>query len=166
MKQVDAIDLAMTREKLGHDFYLDATETTNNPSGQKVFHWLARQEQTHFNALKRLRDALVRDAPEEAEQSLTSSKTPQWPIPGEVTESTNAQEALQMAIEAEKASVSFYRTTEQFTPDEGAKTMFSELVREEQKHLQLLEIQLDALIRGESFIELNSPDVAKLLHAD
>ena len=166
MKQVDAIDLAMAQEKIGHDSYLDATETTNNPNGQKVFHWLARQEQIHFNALKRLRDALVRDAPEEAEHSLTSPKPPRWPIPREVTESTTAQEALQMAIEYEKASVSFYRTTEQFIPDEGAKTMFSELVREEQKHLQLVEIQLDALIRGESFIDLNSPDVAKLLHVD
>lgn len=163
---MDVLDLAMAREKMGHDFYLDATETTNNPSGQKVFHWLTRQEQTHFNALKRLRDALVRDAPEEAEQSLTSSKIPQWPIPGEVTESTDAQEALQMAIEAEKASVLFYRTAEQFTPDEGAKTIFSELVCEEQKHLQLLEIQLDALIRGEPFIKLNSPVVKKLLYAD
>ena len=77
---------------------------------------------------------------------------PKSEVSGEVTTTTTAIEALQISMQAERASIELYRRMEKSTTDPGAKVMFDELVAEEQAHLLLLEAQYRAIEKLGTFI--------------
>ncbi len=151
MNVLHALDIAVEREKGAHDFYSQAAEVTHETRGKEMFVWLAQQELGHFNSLSRLKEALLESDSEielghlSAEDSKVIESMPKSEVSGEVTAATTAIEALQISMQAERASIELYRRMEKSTTDPGAKMMFEELVAEEQDHLLLLEAQYKAI---------------------
>ena len=64
----DVLELAMRREKEGHEFYLKAAAGTSNAKGKHMFEWLAQEETKHYQKLESELQAL--------------SRTGQWRPPG------------------------------------------------------------------------------------
>ena len=157
MNVLHALDIAIEREKGARDFYSLAAEVTHETKGKEMFLWLAQQELGHFNSLRRLKEALLESDSEiklgclSAEDSRVIESIPKSEVSGEVTAATTAIDALQISMQAERASIELYRRTEKSTADPGAKMMFDELVSEEQAHLLLLEAQYKAVEKSGTF---------------
>ncbi len=161
MNVLQALDIAIEREKGAHDFYSEAAEVTRDTKGKEMFVWLAQQELGHFNSLRRLKEALLESDSEiklgclSAEDSRVIEGMPKSEASGEVTATTTAIEALQISMQAERASIELYRRMEKSATDPGAKMMFDELVAEEQAHLLLLEAQYRAIEKSQTFIAMD-----------
>jgi len=148
--------MAMEREKGGYEFYSRAAEITGDVKGKEMFAWLAQQEIGHFNSLRNLVDALKSSAQAEpiqlsVEDARQLEDLSNSEAQGNVTATTTALEALQIAMDAERASIELYRRAERNTVDLAAKTMFSEMVAEEQAHLLMLEAQYQAVEKSQAF---------------
>lgn len=155
------LNLAMLREKAGFDFYSKAAEIVHHTEARKMFAWLAQQELGHFNSLRKLKGALTEEGSDAGftkfsidENKLVESM-PESEVSAEVSVSTTASEALQIAVEAERASIELYRKVERKTTDLGLRALFGELVAEEQAHLLLLEAQYDAVEQGKVYNFVN-----------
>ena len=161
MNVLHALDIAIEREKDAHDFYSQATEVTHDTRGKKMFVWLAQQELGHFNSLGKLKEALLKSDSEiklgclSAEDSKVIESMPKSEVSGVVTAVTTAIDALQISMQAERASIELYRRMEKSTTDPGAKMMFDELVAEEQNHLLLLEAQYKAIEKLGTFVAID-----------
>ncbi len=161
MNVLRALDIAIEREKGTHDFYSQAAEVTHDTRGKEMFVCLAQQELGHFNSLRRLKEALLESDSEiklgclSAADSKVIESIPKSEASGEVTIATTAIEALQISMQAERASIELYRRMEKSTTDAGAKMMFGELVAEEQAHLLLLEAQYQAIERFGTFVAID-----------
>ncbi len=161
MNVLHALDIAIEREKGAHDFYSQAAEVTHDTRGKEMFVCLAQQELGHFNSLRRLKEVLLESDSEielghlSAEDSNVIESMPKSEASGEVTTTTTVLEAVQIAVQAERASIELYRRTERSTTDPGTKMMFDELVSEEQAHLLLLEAQYKAVEKLGTFVDIN-----------
>ena len=161
MNVLHALDIAIEREKGTHDFYSQAAEVTHDTRGKEMFVWLAQQELGHFNSLRRLKEVLLESDSEielghlSAEDSRVIESMPKSEVSGKVTTTTTAIEALQISMQAERASIELYRRTEKSTTDPCVKMMFDELVAEEQAHLLLLEAQYQAIERLGTFVAID-----------
>ena len=155
------LNLAIRREKAGFDFYSKAAEIAGHAEASKMFAWLAQQELGHFNSLRKLEEVLAKERgkAEPTSFSIDEDKLieniPESEVSAEVTASTTASEALQIAMEAERASIELYRKVERKTTDLGLRALFGELVAEEQAHLLLLEAQYGAVEQGKVYNFVN-----------
>jgi len=161
MNVLDLLGVAIEREKGAYDFYSRATEMTHDTRGKGIFIWLAQQELGHYGSLRRLKEALpetsnetefgrLSDADSKIIENLSKSEAS-----GEVTATTTALEALQIAMQAERDSIEIYRRAERSATDPGAKVTFDGLVAEEQAHLLLLEAQYMAFEKSQAFIPMD-----------
>ena len=66
-----------------------------------------------------------------------------------VDKTTKVHDAIQIALEKEKASYKFYKKAANDVTDPGAKKMFSFLAEEEHKHIKMLEEEYDENILQE-----------------
>ena len=60
-----------------------------------------------------------------------------------IDESTTPEEAIRVAIQREKAAHEFYSKAAKIAKYPGTKQMFESLAKEEQKHLRILEEELN-----------------------
>ena len=60
MSPLDVIKLAMEEERHAREFYLNAANRTNEPSGQRLLRFLADMEYTHEMRLKAEYEMLLR----------------------------------------------------------------------------------------------------------
>ena len=73
MKAIDALRLAVERERGALNFYRDAARMDENPDGRRMFHWLAKEEARHLIRLRGQLNALL--AVCDKEQSLLIAGT-------------------------------------------------------------------------------------------
>jgi rubrerythrin len=60
-----------------------------------------------------------------------------------IDESTTPEEAVRIAIQREKAAFEFYSKAVKIAKYPGTKQMFESLAKEEQKHIRILEEDLN-----------------------
>jgi rubrerythrin len=142
-KQVlDAIMQALEIEKETFDLYSRAEQKTFNPSGKRIFRWLARTEEEHYLKLTELYNSY--------------SDGERWVFYGGTTISldeeeqgagfdTNDLEALEMALEIEKKGIAHFDHLARTTSDPEGREMFTTLAAEEREHLRVITEKLRAL---------------------
>ena len=148
-KVLDILKLAIEKEHVRRDAYLDAAKATNNPLAKATFEALARDEDKHSEYLRAYYDRQTRNAG--------------WPAVGEIVEDEGGLEAVRMmfkyaivvialagacdvdlgeiyeaAIAAERESIHLYRDAMEHTTDQNARDFFALLVDVENRHLKLL----------------------------
>ncbi len=64
-------------------------------------------------------------------------------------ENVKVIDAIRIAIEREKKAVEFYSQAAEISKDPGAKKMFEHLLKEEQRHVRILEEEYDKNIMTE-----------------
>lgn len=148
-KVLDILKLAVEKEHVRRDAYLQAAENTCNALAKATFESLARDEEKHEQALKAYYDRMV------------AAKG--WPEAGDLLEDENSLEAVKLifkyanarigeaaaceaglnevyeaAIAAERESVHLYRDAMSHATNADAKAFFGVLAEVENRHLKLL----------------------------
>ncbi|MFC2000656.1 ferritin family protein [Chloroflexota bacterium] len=150
-----ALQNVIERERTAKEFYLAAAEKTQEPTGKKMFKWLAKQESFHEKGLERqMKSALGKKLFKVwKEQPIISPEDlEQFPVVSEVkgTYEATADEvsALKQAIKAEQEAISLYRMNADVHNDPVLRNMFSDLARTEESHLRLLKRQLESVTKN------------------
>jgi len=160
MDAVDALKLAIERERGANKFYRQAANMTEDPNGKRTFKWLAKEELRHLAKLRQqLRSVLENNRWLEWRRATAPIERTEFPPPseaiGRVKVGAAERDALRQAIESEREAVAFYREAENSTPDLHGKTMFRALAREEEGHLSLLEQELEWITKSRKYFTLH-----------
>lgn len=148
-KVLDILKLAVEKEHLRKDAYLEAAANTKNPLAKATFEALAKDEEKHAAYLKAYYDR----------QAANKG----WPAHGEIVEDEDSMAVVQQifkyanqmidqagatsedltgvydaAIAAENESIHLYSDAIAHTTDANAKAFFAMLVEAEKRHRQVL----------------------------
>lgn len=146
----DVFAMAVRIEENGHEFYLGAARRSNEPRAKALFEDLAAMEAGHIVAFKSLRSQLsdastspmVWDPEGLAEAYLQAAadthiftvETASKRLEAQMT----PQQILDMAIQFEKDSVSFFVGMKEIMADSAGKTEIDKLIRSEMDHIRML----------------------------
>lgn len=133
MNEAEVLYTALELERKGFKFYTEAEIRTENETGKKMFAQLAKEEEQHITDIKKMFKNLY---PQKSEKNISLFDL-------DVSEYSGEVEALKIAIDMEKKSIDFYT--------EWAKgnleSLFKKLIEMEEKHLELLQAELDYVRR-------------------
>jgi rubrerythrin len=150
---VNALKIAIEREKESQQFYRDAAKDTEDNNGKKMLQWLANEEVWHQAGLeKQLKSMIDRNAwevwkeisppisqndlAETAETTHTREATSYAHITG------SEKSALRTAMRAEQKAAQFYKDFGEATNDPKGKRTFESLVKQEEGHLRVLQLAM------------------------
>lgn len=142
-----ALDMAIQTEKDGRDFYLRASEATQDERGNALFRRLADEELEHKAMLEKQRESLTRDGkwlPFEEDVSAAQPSAPIFSRPlgdAELHARTSDVSALRVAYLLERDAVEFYSRAAEQTDDPEGKKMYLALVEMEKMHEQTLKAE-------------------------
>jgi rubrerythrin len=139
----EILDFAIAKEEEAERFYSELAESMDRPGMREAFLKFASEEAGHR---QRLLNIKAGDLP-----SVSSEKIQSLGIADHLTEvepSANMtyQEALQLAMNAEKAAFRMYTGLAAITDNEGWAEVFRSLAQEEAKHKLRFEIEYDDVI--------------------
>ena len=138
---LDALMRAMEIEKESFDFYTRAEQKTFNVAGKRMFRWLARMEEEHYQKFSQLYESFHESGRWVfyGGSSISPEET------AEVTFDTNDREALDIAIGFESKGIAYFEELQRKTDDLEGKTMLKALLDEEREHLRILQEKRDAI---------------------
>jgi rubrerythrin len=146
----DVFTMAVRIEENGHAFYAGAAAKSSDPETKKLFEDLAQMEAGHIVSFKKLRGSLPESAlsagvwdPEGLAESYLQATADTHIFTVEAADSrlskiTTSQEVLNMAIQFEKDSVSFFLGMKELLPDPEGKSEIDQLIRAEMEHVKML----------------------------
>jgi len=160
MKAVDALKLAVERERGANKFYHQAADVAEDPDGKRMFNWLAKEEARHLVKLgQQLKSVLNNNKWLEWKRATAPIDKTEFPSPSEargtISASVGERDALRQAIKSEQEAIAFYKEAEDSTPDLRGKAMFKSLAREEEGHLALLEEELQWITKSRKYFTLH-----------
>ena len=135
---LDAIMRAMEIEKETFDYYTKAQQKTFDPSGKRIFSWLARTEEQHYLKLSELYSSLEESGRWVFYGGSTISLEPEAAGGKEVGFSTGDLEALEIAMDIEKKGIAYFDELARQTADPEGKKMLRKLLEEEREHLRVI----------------------------
>ena len=157
---VEALKLAIERERGANKFYRKAADMTEDSNGKRTFKWLAKEESRHLAKLRQqLKSVLDNNKWLEWRRTTAPIERTEFPplseAVGTVKVGAVEQDALRQAIESEREAIAFYKEAEDSTPDLHGKNMFRALAREEEGHLALLEEELEWVTKSRKYFTLH-----------
>jgi rubrerythrin len=144
---IKAVEIALENEISERDFYLKQGKRVTNPVGKKMFDTIAKEEEKHYQQLKKIHKSLL-DSGTWPEHVLSEGDEPDIKaaikeIAESVKESaistTDDKEAVKIAIDFEKKSRLFYSDLTSKTEVPEEKKFFSYMSAVEHRHLMSLE---------------------------
>ncbi len=135
---LDAIMRAMEIEKETFDYYTKAQQKTFDPSGKRIFSWLARTEEEHYLKLSELYGSMEESGRWVFYGGSTISLEPESPDAKEIGFSTGDLEALEIGMDIEKKGIAYFDELVRKTADPDGKKMLQKLLEEEREHLRVI----------------------------
>jgi rubrerythrin len=137
------LDFAIAKEEEAERLYNELAESMDRPGMREAFLQFAREEAGHKQRLLKVKAGELPTVRSEKIQSLGIADHLT-----EVEPSANMtyQEALQLAMNAEKAAFRMYTGLAAVTDDEGWAEVFRSLAQEEAKHKLRFEIEYDDVV--------------------
>lgn len=132
---------AMNAEIKAREFYVDASQKAQSPSGKQFFKELADFEQGHYERVKLVIETRTAGKPFETYEP-THIPAIDAEIKGEIEPNKDEiVDVINLAIQAEKDAQERYKKIADALDDQTAKALFEGLAEEESKHQRLLEDQ-------------------------
>ena len=152
---MNIFDFAMQMEKDGEAFYREIANKSNNAGLQKIFNTLADEEVGHYNTFKKLSENTATEVPQTNIVDKVNNIFIELKASGglDVSAETPQTEAYEKALEAEKASYTFYEKKAAETEDPKEKDILLSLAREERYHYRVLENIIEFVSRPEQWLE-------------
>ena len=155
---INALKIAIAREKEARDFYRTASEDAADENGRKMLKWLANEEVWHHVGLEKQLKSLMgnnsweewkeaslpisqNDLIETAETDHTREATSYKHITG------NEKSALRTGLRSELKSKQFYTDFAAATTDPKGKKVFESLIKQEEGHIKIIQAALDTISR-------------------
>ena len=136
----DILKYAIEKEQDASDFYSGLAAKMDKPHMKKVFESFAKEEQGHK---KKLEGIKAGDYAMPSQQKVTDLKIGDNLSEVEMKPDLDFQDALILAMKAEKAAYKLYNSLAEATDDEKTKNLFLSLAQEEAKHKLRFEIEYD-----------------------
>ncbi len=148
LKTVEEIlDFAIEKEQDAHDFYTDLAGRMEKPYMKEVFSSFAKEELGHKQKLRGVKEGKYAMP---AQQKVTDLKIGENLSEVELKPNLSFQDALILAMKAEKAAYRLYNDLAEATDDENAKNLFLTLAQEEAKHKLRFEVEYDNSVYAEN----------------
>lgn len=141
------LDFAIQKEQEAADFYTDLANKMEVEYMKEIFNQFASEEKGHKAKLIAVKDGKQMLGAEERVQDL---KIGDNLVDIELTRGLGYQEALILAMKAEKAAFRLYNDLATATDDANLKQIFLNLAQEEAKHKLRFEIEYDDHILREN----------------
>ncbi len=150
MKITDILKTAMVLEEDGRAFYLKCAEKTENPKGKEMFLYLAGEEERHYKKLGgKYKEHAGRAAKITDSDRKNVAKKEHVHILKSVFDrkkikiKSDILDALNKGSEAERKSIEVYGKFEKSSDDDALKKLFRWLIKEEENHLAILEMEYE-----------------------
>ncbi|MEZ5358070.1 MAG: ferritin family protein [Candidatus Zixiibacteriota bacterium] len=141
LKTVEQIlDFAIEKEQDASDFYTGLAQKMKKQHMKKVFEGFAKEEQGHK---KKLQNVKAGKYAMPAKQKVQNLKIGDHLVEVELKADIEFQDALILAMKAEKAAFKLYHELAEACDDDKAKKLFMSLAQEEAKHKLRFEIEYD-----------------------
>jgi rubrerythrin len=136
----EALKLAIQAEKDSMDFYRRAATVTKNERARKVFDLLASEEVGHLEAFfSHYRGGEFGDLKSFLETPPSKKNATYLALEKAISEETHEQQALEIALREEKATIEQYALLAKDIVDPLVRGIFEKVVKETQKHYDLIE---------------------------
>lgn len=148
-KVLEILKLAVEKEQVRHDIYVEAAQNTGNQLAKATFEALAKDEDKHAKYLKTYYEKMVATADWPDASDLVEDED-SLAVVKEIFKYANAQianagcceegltEVYDAAIAAEGEAIHFYKDALEHTTDESARGFFKMLIDAESRHQVLL----------------------------
>ncbi|MFC1474948.1 ferritin family protein [bacterium] len=147
-KSVDEVlDFAIANEEDAAQFYTDMAAKMEKQWMKKTFEDFAREEQGHKKKLESVKSG---NLIAKAEKKVMDLKIGDYLVDAEVSADMDYQDALILAMKAEKAAFKLYSDLAESVDDENVKATFFNLAQEEAKHKLRFEIEYDEHVMTEN----------------
>ena len=149
LNSVDKVlDFAIQKEQEAADFYTELAKKMKNKAMKDVFEGFAREEMGHKSKLQAVKKG-KRLVP--AEKAILDLKIgDSLVVESEHKENMSYQEALIVAMKAEKEAFKLYSNLAAVTDDTAMRELLMGLAQEEAKHKLRFEIEYDEMILTEN----------------
>ena len=157
---VKVLDKGIMMEHNAREFYLAAARNTKSKDGKILLDWLADFESGHEARLKAKKDDLLkhpvmRGVDLEPLKDYNVSETGgAIHLPIEPTET----DIIKVALENEHKAYAFFQKKISFTEDPSIEALFREMAHEEDRHIQILNDQLQSLKIKKLWIDMKEFD--------
>jgi rubrerythrin len=141
LDSVDKIlEYAIGKEQDAHDFYIGLSVQMKRPGMKDVFEGFAKEELGHRKKLEGIRAGKMMA---HAEKKVMDLKIGDYLIDVELDQDIDYQQALILAMKAEKAAFKLYHDLASATDNAEVKAILLNLAQEEAKHKLRFEIEYD-----------------------
>lgn len=136
----EALRMAIQGEKDSMDFYRKAASATANDRAQKVFELLANEEVGHLKSFfDHYKGGEFGDMKTFMESPPNTDNPTFRALLRAIDEATHEQQALEIALREEKATIDHYTVLAKDIIDPLVRSVFERVVKETQKHYDLIE---------------------------
>lgn len=136
----EALRMAIQGEKDSMDFYRKAASATANDRAQKVFELLANEEVGHLKSFfDHYKGGEFGDMKSFMESPPNTDNPTYRALLRAIDEDTHEQQALEIALREEKATIDHYLVLAKDIIDPLVRSVFERVVKETQKHYDLIE---------------------------
>ncbi|NOY89203.1 MAG: ferritin family protein [FCB group bacterium] len=141
------LDFAIQKEQEAADFYTELAKKMKNKAMKDVFDGFAREEMGHKAKLQTVKEGkrLVL-----AKKAILDLKIGDSLVASEHKEDMSYQDALIVAMKAEKEAFKLYSNLAAVTDDAAMRNLLMGLAQEEAKHKLRFEIEYDEMILTEN----------------
>ncbi|MCS7286415.1 MAG: ferritin family protein [Anaerolineae bacterium] len=164
--------LAVKNEKMGKDFYSEASRRSLDDRGRRTFAYLAQMEEEHlrillaeYEAIRQGKSWLSRQEALEEGKKLDISQLPEpeeapegfflppfiFPPPEEAPGLKGDVAALEYALKLEERSYALYKEARDKTSAPAGKEVYSLLMEEENRHYKVLREALEYLVANQTW---------------
>jgi len=136
----EALKLAIKGEKDSMDFYRKAASVSKDERAKKVFDMLANEEVAHLKAFfDHYKGGEFGDVAAYMAQPPDTKNPTYTALMKAINDGTHEQQALELAIKEEKSCIDQYTVLAQDIIDPLVKNIFTQVIKETEKHLALIE---------------------------
>lgn len=145
---VDAIlDYAIEKEEDARQFYLDLASRMDQENMKKIFEQFAKEEAGHKSKLQAVKEGKLMI---KSEKKVMDLKIGDHLEEVDLDATIDYQDALILAMKAEKNAYILYNDLAGSTNDENLSAMFYSLAQEEAKHKLRFEVEYDEYVLREN----------------
>jgi len=145
---VDAIlDYAIEKEEDARQFYLDLAGRMKQENMKKIFEQFAKEEAGHKSKLQAVKEGKLMI---KSEKKVMDLKIGDHLEEVDLDATIDYQDALILAMKAEKNAYILYNDLANSTDDENLSSMFFSLAQEEAKHKLRFEVEYDDYVLREN----------------
>lgn len=136
----EAISLAIKAEKDSMDFYRRAASVAKNERSKKVLELLANEEVAHLKAFfDHYKGSEFGDLTSYLSSPVDTKNPTYMKLEKAITENMIEQKALELALIEEKECIGQYTQLAQGVVDPAVRSVFERVVKETQRHYDLIE---------------------------